>query len=188
LPTLASEHLPGLTLAISRRECRIGATALGRFFDSRIDLPQPLVEIRDGVSLDFDTSRNGWVLRRNGRLYRTSLVHMGGPEQKVRLLATTWRAIERIAPGRQKRGAANYTGAMLHPALAPKVPHVAILAKAAGVCARRFALVAKALALTLLTVQGVAIAAKAAGVYALQPAFDAKALPVTALTFPHVTI
>jgi hypothetical protein len=76
---------------------------------------------------------------------------------------------------------------MLHPALAPKVPHVAILAKAARVRARRSAFDARALALTL-TVQGVAIAAKAAGVYALHSAFDAKALAVRALTIPHVTI
>jgi hypothetical protein len=88
---------------------------------------------------------------------------MGGHGQKprltdpVRLPATTWRAIERIAPGSQKRDAANYTGAMLHPALAPKVAYVAIAAKAAGVSARRSAFDAKALAVKALTVPHVTI-------------------------------
>jgi hypothetical protein len=77
---------------------------------------------------------------------------------------------------------------MLHPAIAPKVPHVAILAKAAGVYPHRFAFDAKALAVTALTVREVAIAAKVAGVYALHSALDAKALPMAALTLPHVTI
>jgi hypothetical protein len=112
---------------------------------------------------------------------------MGGHDRKLRLtgpvglLATTCRAVERIAPRRLKRDAANYAGVTLHPAIAPKVPHVAILAKAASVDARRFAFDAKALALTVLTVQDVATAAKAAGVYALHSAFDTMAVP-------HVTI
>jgi hypothetical protein len=149
-------------------------------------LAQPPIEIANGVSLDFDTSRKDWVLRGDRRLYRAPLVRMG--VRLVRLLATTWRAIERITPGSQKRGAANDTGAMLHPVLAPKVPHVAILTKSAGVCAERLAFDAKALALKALTVRDVAIAAKAAGVCALHSALDAKALAVAALTFPHVTI
>jgi hypothetical protein len=77
---------------------------------------------------------------------------------------------------------------MLHPAMAPKGPEVAFLAKAAGVCARRPAFDARALVLTALTIQGEAIAAKATGIYALRSAFDAKALAVKALTVPHVTI
>ena len=177
--------MAGFPLAISGRECRIGATALGRFLDSN-DLAQPPVEIADGVSLDFDTRRKGWVLCGERRLYRAALVHMG--VRLVRLLAATWRAIERITPGSQKREAANYTGAMLHPVLAPKVPHVAILAKAAGVRAQRLAFDAKALALKTLTVRDVAIAAEAAGVCALHSALDAKVLAVASLTFPHVTI
>jgi hypothetical protein len=103
----------------------------------------------------------------------------------VRLLATTERAIERIAPDRLKRDAANCADAMLDPVMAP-FPRVAILAKAVSVYARRSAFDAKALALTVLTVQDVAIAAKAAGVYAQRIAFDAKALALTALTPPHV--
>jgi hypothetical protein len=99
----------------------------------------------------------------------------------VRLLATTWRAIERVAPGRLKRHGANYTGATLHPAIAPKVTHVAILTKAAGVYARRFAFDAKALTLKALTVQDVTIATKAAGVEALHSAFDAMAIPHVAI-------
>jgi hypothetical protein len=64
--------------------------------------------------------------------------------------------------------------------MAPSVPHVAILAKTAGVYARHSAFDAKALASTVLTVPhvtpDVTIAAKAAGVYARRFAFDAKAL------------
>jgi hypothetical protein len=64
--------------------------------------------------------------------------------------------------------------------MAPSVLHVAILAKAAGVYARRSAFDAKALASKVLTVPHVTphvtIAAKAAGVYARRFAFDAKAL------------
>jgi hypothetical protein len=176
----ASEHLAGPVLAINPRECPIGATALGRFLDGKIDLAQPLVEIGAGVSLDFDPRREGYVLGVDGRLCQTLLAHMGGPRRAlrlacpVRLLTTTGRAIERIAPGRLKRDATNYTAATLHPAITPKVPHVAILAKAAGVYARRFAFGAKEPALTVLTVQVVAITTEAAGVYARRFAFDAK--------------
>jgi hypothetical protein len=137
--------------------------------------------------LHFDTRHKGCVVRLDGRLCRTPVVHMGGhdnrlrPTGPVRLLATPWRAIERIAPGRLKRDAANHTGVTLHTAIASKVPHVAILTKAAGVYARRFAFDTKAIALTVLTVQDVAIAAKSAGVYPLHSAFDAMAVP-------HVTI
>jgi hypothetical protein len=119
--------------------------------------------------------------------WRSRLVHTGGLAKKlhlagpVRLLATTERAIKRIAADRLKRDAANCTGATLDPVIAPSVPHIAILAKTAGVYARRSAFDAKALALMVLTVQDIATAAKAAGVYARRFAFDAN--PV-----PHVTI
>jgi hypothetical protein len=69
----------------------------------------------------------------------------------------------------------------LHPAIAPKIPHVAVLAKAAGVYAGRFAFDTEAFALTVLAVQDVAMAAKAAGVYALHSAFDAMAVPHVAI-------
>jgi hypothetical protein len=165
----------------------MAATALGCFLDGKIDLAQPPVEIGAGVSVDFDTRRKGCVLRLDGRLHRAPLVHMDRRGKNLRLtgpvglLATTCRTIKRIAPGRLERDAANYAGVTLHPAIAPKVPHVAILAKAASVYAGRFAFDAKALALTVLSVQDVATAAKAAGVYALHSAFDAMAVP-------HVTI
>jgi hypothetical protein len=61
------------------------------------------------------------------------------------------------------------------------------LAKAAGVYARLFAFDAKALALTVLTLENVAFVAKAARVYARLSAFDAKR-PALAMTVPHVTI
>jgi hypothetical protein len=107
-------------------------------------------------------------------------LRLAGP---VRLLATTYRAIERIAPDRLKRYTANCTGAKLHAVIAPKVTHVAILAKVAGVYAGRSAFDAKALALT--EIREVAIAAKAARVCAWLSAFDAKK-PALALTVPHV--
>jgi hypothetical protein len=88
----------GPALAINRQECRIGATAVGRFLDVRIDLridlAQPPVGIGDGVGLDFDM-RKRCVLRLDGRRYRAPLVHMGDLVKKlrlaspVRLLATT---------------------------------------------------------------------------------------------------
>jgi hypothetical protein len=72
----------------------------------------------------------------------------------VRLLATRRRAIERIAPGRSKRSAAKCVGANLYPVMAPKVPHVTILAKAAGVYARLSAFDAKAPALAITDKRG----------------------------------
>jgi hypothetical protein len=173
-------------MAINPQECPIGATALCQFFDGRIDLPS--VEIGDGVSFDFDSRRKGCV-RLDGRLNRAPLAHMRGLRKElrlvgpVRLLATALSAIERIAPDRLKRHAANRTGAKLHPVIAPSAPHVAIFAKAEGVYAQRSAFDAKALALML--IQDVAIAAKAAGVYARLAAFDTKK-PALALTVPHV--
>jgi hypothetical protein len=80
LLTLVSEHLAAL--AIDRRGC-LGATALGRFFDDRIDLPP--VKIGDGVSLDFGTRRKGCVLRLDGRLNRAPLAHIGGLRKELRL-------------------------------------------------------------------------------------------------------
>jgi hypothetical protein len=68
--------------------------------------------------------------------------------------------------------------------IAPSAPHVAIIAKAAGVYARRSAFDAKALA--LMVIQDVAIAAKAAEVCVRLAAFDTKE-PALALTVPHVT-
>jgi hypothetical protein len=92
----ASEHLAGLALAINRRECRIGATTLGRLpDDGRFDLAWPPIDIGDGVSLDFGTRRKGCILRLDGRLYRTPFVHKRELGKKlrlpspVRLLATT---------------------------------------------------------------------------------------------------
>jgi hypothetical protein len=95
---------------------------------------------------------------------------MGGHAKKlrltnpVRLLATTRRAIERIAPDRLKRDGANCTGEKLYPVMAPIVPQVAVLAKPAGVYARPSAFDAMALALAALTVPHVTMAAKAMGV------------------------
>ena len=79
---LAGEHLVGLALAINRRECRMSATALGRFLDGRFYLLP--VEIGDGVSFDFDARRKGCVLHLNGRLNRATLAHMGGLGKKLR--------------------------------------------------------------------------------------------------------
>jgi hypothetical protein len=129
------------------------------------------------VSLDFGTS-----LRLEGRVYRTPAAHMGGHAKKLRLtdpvrhLATTRRAIERIAPDRLKRDGANCTGEMLYPVMAPIVPRVAVLAKPAGIYAQPSAFDAMALALAALSVPHVTIAAKAMGVYARRFAFDAEAL------------
>jgi len=80
-----------------------------------------------------------------------------------------------------KRVAANYTGATLNPMIAPQVPHIAILAKAPRIDARRSAFDAKALALTVLSVQDVAIATKA-------PRVDARRFAFEATTVPHITI
>ena len=185
----ASEHLAGLAIG-SREYCSDGS-ALGRFLDGRIDLAQRPIEIGDGVSFGVDTSRMG-CLRLDGRLYRTPLARMGGCAEKlrltdpVRLLATTRRAIERIAPDRLKRDSANRTGAKLDPVIAPAVPHVAILARAAGVYAQLSALDTNKLPLAL-TVPHVAILAKAAGVYAQLSAMDTNKL-LLALTVSHVAI
>jgi hypothetical protein len=141
----------------------------------------PPAEIDDGVSLDFGTSRKG-CLRLDGRLYRTPPAHMDGHAKMLRLtdpvrhLATTRRAIERIAPDRLKRDGANCTGEMLYAVMAPIVPRVAVLTKPAGIYAEPSAFDAVALALAALTVPHVTIAAKAMGVHARRFAFDAKAL------------
>jgi len=65
--------------------------------------------------------------------------------------------------------------------IAPQVPHVAILAKAAGIYARHSAFDAKALALTVLSIQDVAIATTA-------PRVDARRFAFDATTVPHITI
>lgn len=53
-----------------------------------------------------------------------------GVPSPMRLLATTLRAIKRVAPGRLKRCATHHTSAKLHPVTTSTVSHIAILATA----------------------------------------------------------
>jgi len=109
------------------------------------------------------------------------------PADPVSLLATTWRAVERIPPDRLKRDAANRTSTRLHPVMAPAVPQVATLAKAAGVYAELSAVDATALAMAVMAISFVAILATAASVDGLLSALDANRL-ASALTVAHVAI